>query len=365
MTLIALVNADEFPILFGDILISSTMAPAQTVDLPTIGKLPAELKIGAAHYVAGVQQKVCIFSGSFAVAWSGRSIYAHHALRIMQERFRDEHPTASSVKATLSGLDPSVYAELSLICLFRDGDRWSSIGMNVISIDTPIFGHCYVAGSGSGPFIEKLYSPSLPTLLEGTPHRAYDMLLSMLALAGDVLAEEMAWLPKFQFGYGGSIEIAVPDGERIVKIGDITCIFSLYDSSVPGRVITNGIILKIDYYDNQLIVRRLEQSNESEEVPGIVKNYKVYAIPCFGTASASIDINMHELPGLNGAFLLHHIFVLKSGKVVASIPSVNWCPDRSGPLREQHAKDRILIGLEQGYINQILEYVTQIADAID
>jgi hypothetical protein len=158
MTLIAAIRVGQCPILLGDLLISSEIAPTRPVVLPTVGALPEDLVPAGTYHITGAAQKICVINVRLAVAWAGRQICARHVVRKMGKYFSKRRIDGASLERFFRSQETKHLEQLQIICWYRNEQGLNSFGVNTTNIETDKFDHCHVGGTGTGDFIELLYA---------------------------------------------------------------------------------------------------------------------------------------------------------------------------------------------------------------
>ena len=154
MTLVATLKVRKYPILLGDILISSETKPENMISMPTIGDCSSPY-LAKGHYLTGLTRKVHIVNSNLAVGWSGLKISARTIIRNMVEYFKDEKITLERIEEYFSNYDGKEKYDVSIIGVLIDERRqfkrfdWRA-SKHFFSKDNP----SYIAGSGCVHFIE-------------------------------------------------------------------------------------------------------------------------------------------------------------------------------------------------------------------
>ncbi len=286
MTLIASFHVKNWPVLVGDIMIS---APAhgkkiRPFNIPTHANVNARLPPASEDIVSGLVQKVTILGPDLALAWSGTSICARSVFRDILQR--NQLPTFRDVASVLderrgeAGMDLYVTG----ICLEEaQGEArpiirfaWDSdIGWEGHKHVFPEYGDCYAGGTGADAFRSLLGTNAVAKLPAETPplESAICVSLSHLGkLAGDQMRSG-AGIASF---FGGAFEIVTLLADQLQKIGDVTYHFWEARSAPNAQVtITFHASLRIAYFEDYLVIRKLEFGGEVADAIGADEVYVI------------------------------------------------------------------------------------------
>src|SRR5581483_3145893 len=153
MTLIAQLSVNGAPFLVGDVLLSSESRTGLKVTLPLIGDINQILADRGLPFEVAFAQKINVFDGRIAVAWSGPLIQAERALRVIETLCSRTDLTADDVLAALGAIDQSAVDKLQLIGLVLHEVRGTTVESSLFSLrvpprSIPAFGQIFAAGSG-------------------------------------------------------------------------------------------------------------------------------------------------------------------------------------------------------------------------
>jgi hypothetical protein len=152
MTLIAQLSVNDAPILIGDVLLSRETRTGLKVNLPLVGVINQILAANSLPFEVGFAQKMNVFDGRIAVAWSGCSIQAKRALEVLARIASKPNLTAANIDGELKAIDRDKIDRLQLIGLLLEEVSGTTVKGSCFSHrvpreDIPDFGIGYVAGS--------------------------------------------------------------------------------------------------------------------------------------------------------------------------------------------------------------------------
>ncbi len=159
MTLIAQMSVNGAPFLVGDVLLSSETRMGLKVNLPLVGDINQILANNGFPFEVGFAQKINVFDGRIAVAWSGPSIQAKRALQVIADISPRENLTVDNILAELKAINQTKIDQLQLIGLLLEEVIGTTVKVSVFALRVPRteispFGNAYVAGSGERTFVK-------------------------------------------------------------------------------------------------------------------------------------------------------------------------------------------------------------------
>ena len=335
MTLVASFDVKNWPVLVGDIMISAPANGQKTTpfNIPTHGNVNARLPPTSKQIVSGLVQKAIILSPRLALAWSGTQIYALSVIREILQR--NPRPTFRDVASVLderrgeAGMDLYVTgiclkeAKGEALPIFRfawDSDNGWEGQKHVL----PKYGDCYAGGRGAAAFL-RLLGDAISSLPTQTPALESAICLSLGhlgKLAGDQMRSGAGIERSF---FGGAFEIVTLRAGQLQKIGDIAYHFWEARSAPNAQVtITFHASLKIAYFEDYLVIRKLEFGGEVAEAIGADEVYVIRPVHrSVDDAEKARLVASVPRPSMNARFAVFyvhlpekqasHIFVHKSG----------------------------------------------------
>ena len=119
MTLIAQLSVNGAPFLIGDVLLSSETRTNLRVSLPLVGDINQILADNGLPFEVEFAQKINVFDGRIAVAWSGSSIQAKRALGVLANISSRQKLTVEDIINELKAIETN--DKLQLIGLLLEG----------------------------------------------------------------------------------------------------------------------------------------------------------------------------------------------------------------------------------------------------
>lgn len=332
MTVILGFAIDDYPVLVGDLLISS-MEDGKSLNIPTIGNRENLFPKGSGYVPTGLRQKINIIGENLAVGWSGSLLAARETIKELKKRNDKRKQTYRDIKDFLENLGPWVGGhDVSFIVLGIDSGSPFFLCRNVAKLVHPYLGSIWASGSG-GDVLSSLSQFNTPNIISDTPNPLQKVITIALALSGCLMQHELkTGVPIFHY-FGGGYEIASVVAGKIKKVNDVTFVF--WDAQNTNKGINLSFptkIMKFDYYRNDLIIRtvdfdfdKLTKNSAHVEDSGVNNigrgksiNESIYLIsPVYRELIARSDPKL--IPKFNSSFFCHQAFFTDSqGKLAVA-----------------------------------------------
>jgi hypothetical protein len=292
MTMIAYSDKKPFPVILGDLLITSP-DKKDSFFVPSISENIMDfLDEPAAFHPYRLNQKTCILKDNVCVAVAGEVAVLKEFLKNLRY-FCASRPTITSAdmaafltsyKLTKTGSAVSFLILVSerleeeyQLGVFRRG-AWREL-------TTEIFGKVAAAGSGAGTFLEGLQRGT--TFKSGYPEDTLEKAIqSNVILIASLLAEERSRLHTVKKHWGAGFEVVYYDGNRFKKLDDITYVINEGKFGPTGEIENipvPAIVLHFKYYGDVLVITALAPSSgETRETETeITITYKVFKVNGF------------------------------------------------------------------------------------
>ncbi|HMA75440.1 MAG TPA: hypothetical protein VKP67_28730 [Xanthobacteraceae bacterium] len=256
MTLIAQLSVNGAPFLIGDVLLSSETKTGFKVKLPLVGDINQILTDHGLPFEVRFTQKINVFDGRIAVAWSGPRLQAERALRPVAAMPSRGRVTAANVLAELEAIDPEAIDRLQLIGLVLEEVSNTAVSSSLFSVrvppeHVPHFGNVCAAGSGRATFLHILQNADWrgdPTANEyQVAHGLLGALTNQEFRTGHTIANR----------WGGGFEALSFSRElrRFDKIGDVLHTFWNVEQGSDESLALYPFFYKTTYWRDALILR--------------------------------------------------------------------------------------------------------------
>jgi len=260
MTVIAAFRVATIPLVMGDLLLTSHIAPKEGVSLPALGDVSDFY--GGHFSVAGLQQKVVVIHDNCVLAWAGSWVSARVAISELREIFRTNSLSAEDVLRFLQAHPDVRKHGNQFVGYANHGGVISRFRYQTLLTETAYFGD--IACGGSGAFAVKEFSDTEinSTFFSGGGNNFNLAFCQGLIFGGIMLRAEFHGgdaAVTLQNFFGGGFEIAGFSWGRFAKIADIT--FFVHSAELQGEDITfsafPGLIVKQSYFGSYLGIRSL------------------------------------------------------------------------------------------------------------
>lgn len=254
MTVIATFHFPNYPMVFGDMLLSGPEDTSKICSLPTIGDVRNVFPEGSGWTITGTTQKIAIISDGCVVVWAGSKLGARFAIKELYQLASKQEITLSLIEATLRDINSDIaHLGTSLLGVVRSESGFETFAYQpdekiIMADSTPV---C-LAGSGARPVAQFLTRVRLRPDYPHSAERAYSL---GLQLGGIHLRMENANDNQLLQYFGGGYEVAVYNGERFTKDSGVTYI--LWDGRDPdhlSRFAHPSLVLTMNYVEGVLLI---------------------------------------------------------------------------------------------------------------
>jgi len=299
MTLIAQVSIGGAPVTVGDLLLSSNQKKGLRTNLPLVGDINQILAGRGLPFEVSCTQKVNILSDRLVVAWSGDSVQAERALKVLLAACARQKLDKTDIQAELEAIDPDQIDELQLIGMLVTDVNGTTItgspfSWGVPRTEVPGLGTVYAAGTGKEEFIRRL------SVADWTAGNTANEFQVAHALLGDLVNMEYRQGGTIENRWGGGFEAVffASDSGRFQKIGDILHTFWTIDADSLDRIQFAPMFYKTTYWRDALIIRHARfdaiadrtfqlKMNSLELIPPLLKDAKDYNLDELGSVDFS------------------------------------------------------------------------------
>jgi len=366
MTLVASFAVKNWPILVGDIMISVPAHGRKTkpFNIPTHANVNARLPPASEYIVSGLKQKAIILSPRVALAWSGTPIYARSVFRDILQR--NQPPTFRDVVSVLderrgeAGMDLYVTG----ICLreaqgearpiIRFAWDWDN-GWEGQKHVVPEYGDCYVGGSGADAFLSLLRNNAVARLPTETPPLESAICVSLSHL-GKLAGDQMRRGAGIDRLFGGAFEIVTLRADQLQKIGDVAYHFWEARSAPNAQVtITLHASLRIAYFEDYLVIRKLEFGGEVANAIGADEVYVIRAVhrSVDGVERERLEESVPR-PSMNARFSVFYVHLPEKQATLVSVHK-SGAPGESRMIAFEEGED----GLQMQIHREVYQSVQQ------
>lgn len=297
MTLIAAIEINNVPVMFGDIAISNDDKSGARIFVPTLAKeYKPFVSQSLRGSIVGLTRKIGLINDQIAFGWAGSPFLAHEVIKRLRNGFGKTVANRNEVFEFLSGIDALDLVSPNLASVLKSEGNdfciiigwisdiggivpfmWNSRTLELHSGGEPNdLGYTgYTAGSGRNELCAVLSRTVSPHNL-GEFTNLDHAIFSSINLSGMFICDEIATGGGLNDRFGGGFEsIAFAEG-KFFQIGNIT--YTCWQTLIKeGRAfaIPYPIILNYQYVDDALIIdaRRYDR-DLAKNVLNFVRNDK-------------------------------------------------------------------------------------------
>ena len=351
MTVVVAMRPNGYPVLVGDILVSSTIAGSSAVHLPTVGTvLPRE---GPFH-MAGARQKIAIVSRTMAVGWAGPVYAARKVVKDLRELASREEIDLDRVKRYLREMPEWLHqAGLSLVGHVIHGDLVSSFGYNSWTVESDVFGEMHIAGTGSYQ-ITRMADQVADASLFDDFNQFEQGVAKGIMLAGALINEELVSRSTLETHFGGAYEICTYQKDAFAKIEDVTYLWwLLYAEKEPGQFRfpkRPRRILRPMYSGDVMAVYTLhpgEGGQSPDDWCGAV-----HAVAPIGSMT-EVQLPDRSLPDFNSPFMCNMVAYVDEDDHVDLLNQLYLSTSGMNPIRITKDEERVTVAIHQRFLNDL------------
>lgn len=319
MTLVANFSVSGWPILVGDIMISSPRRGRESkpFNIPTHANVNARAILVADRLVSGLVQKVTILTPRLAIAWAGSSLCAGAVFQEILERsdppefhqiisIFDEWKNEPGINLHVTGIHIGEHRDNKQV--IRSFAWNSDNGWEAPQRTLPNYGYCYAGGTGAESILNLLSASSI-TDLSDTATSFESAICQALAHLGKLAGDQLRLSLGVDLFFGGGFEIATFLDGQLQKIGDVSYHFWEARSAPNSQLtITFHILLRVTYFEDYLVIRKIEFASDTPNTAGADELYVI--APVHRTVSQSERMRLESkvpLPSLNTRFNVFYV----------------------------------------------------------
>jgi hypothetical protein len=346
MTAIAGYIRSGVPVLIGDLLLTSPIAPEAGVSIPTLGNV--DDFFGGHYSITGLWQKVAVVNDQCAVAWAGSWVNARSVLSDFKEALTRGELTTDEVPLFFRSHPDA--ADVSIIGFACDEKGTLQFKHNCAAIQRSDGTPAYVAGSGASILedIRRQTDASFGNALN--PHdSAY---ASALAVAGVLLNDELglgAAAPTLRNFFGGGYEVACYSGGKFVKPGGIAFVLWEAELGVGMPFALPVLIVKQEYCGDFLLMR---SARVTQGPPNVVAESQTHVVKPLLQSNQPADLaaRLRSL-ALDARRFCHCIYDEKSNSY--AIVMEHFAEGSTPSMKFMEMGGRLMVGMKPSLLDQI------------
>jgi len=264
------------------------------VRLPLVGDINQILADNGLPFEIEFAQKINVFDGRIAVAWSGSSIQAKRALGVLANISSRQKLTVDDILVELKAIDQTKIDKLQLIGVLLEGVSGTTCNTGLFLLraspeNIPNFGTGCVGGSGRERFLQILQSGSWLTQANATEYHVAHGILGALTneeyRTGNTIANR----------WGGGFEALTFSSTSgyFEKVGDILHTFWEVEENSEDAIRLFPFFYKTTYWRDALVLRTASfeplnsgelrlKTNDITVIPPLLKGINEYDVAELG-----------------------------------------------------------------------------------
>jgi hypothetical protein len=224
MTVIAAFNVNQYPILFGDLLVSGSEDPNVTLNVPTIGEITEIFPKGSGFVPTALRQKIVIVNENLCLAWSGTRISAQIIISaLLRESQKKPKWSFDDLSSFFKNFDGEHGSKVGIIGYSNDGRGIFPFGYGTQqrNYQSERHGLVRLGGSGAENLQSYLDNFNIPPL-QGRMNPLETAIGNALAITTHMTGLERITGNNLLHYYGGGFEIASLVRKKFTKIDNVT-----------------------------------------------------------------------------------------------------------------------------------------------
>jgi hypothetical protein len=352
MTAVLNLLVENWPLMVGDVLLSSRPKPGRRIVLPTTSDVSAD---PSADYVpSDLCQKVALIGDHIVLGWSGKQTTAADVVGEMLLRSQTEHFDRRAVDAFMDRQPSSLWKEIGLLWTSNDSNELAGCGRSHLNAASTAFGTVGLLGSGAELLAEFVQEQPVPKFTSdmGPPDRAVGY---GLFLTSTLMQYEIATSFNLAECFGAGYEVATMSGGKFVKVDDIIHVFwtaRYYDKNHLGIDKCPTRVIRYSYQNDLMVIRALEGIGDTSENATLKEN--IYLVPPVYRRVTKYEQDNLLIPDLNAKWLVNYVLVtFKKGEPAQLLCIVDYrkVPDS---MVQFHIKDgKVIVAVEERHLERI------------
>lgn len=359
MTVIATFAISDFPVIFGDLLITGPTPQQRTsVAVPAIGQV-GDFFENSGWSITALQQKLTVIGDYCVLAWAGSWLGAKTAIAGLFDLSLTEPLTCDSILHYLqSNLDLQQHPA-SFVGLIAEGNGLRQFHFGADQLISPSLGNVYYSGSGSDSL--KQFSDFFGSVQEdatGMTNTAIRSISGAVTLGAILLQSELHGghsATTLLNMFGGGYEVGFFADGRMQKLDDLTYAFWTAEVSKSGiRLSPPQLLIKQKYLNDHLLIRSVKIEADASALR-ITEDQRHIIRPMIEVAS---KIRPEELASisLQSKWWCHCVMIIEDGRHSGIQTTIKFTQNESeASISIEEHEDRISLNANRELISQIMQ----------
>jgi hypothetical protein len=311
MTAVACLEFKGYPLLFGDLLVSSRTAPNTTVSLPSL-----DVKYGPQVVVGptGLCQKITILADNMIVGWAANRISeAADVIKGLKLHCEYEGFNLDALGQFLRGQRRELWDGLELAGFILENEKHVVFrSANCRTVDTPAFGEVALLGTGRDLLEQHLHKDfSEPVCHEDPENLAIQAVAYGMSTMGNFITMEQFACESLDNFFGGGYEIATRSFDKFVKLSDVLYAFwraTLAPDRKSVRLrVCPFLLFRYEYYGDLLAIRATTVHEQHGESHGVEK---LFVIPPIYREPTDEEKANPPVPPFNARWICNYVQIM-------------------------------------------------------
>lgn len=347
MTLIAMLDTDIGPVLFGDLLLSASNTSNKLLHLPTLGDVTDDMVPSEWSWApVGLRPKVAIIDSNLAIAWAGVEFFAGMVVKELASRPPGSPRSVEEVYGVIDNITSggSLAATNTYLVSLRDDKKFYGFSYGnceYLKLDSVGIRQAWMAGSGSTVLRDHLKTFSAQNLISNESsqslvannshqQRAAVSVISVLGLMMKI--ELLSYKDTLLAGFGGGYEKIILHSNGFQYVDDVGLVF--WSAEVNGPDIMIRLPYKVSrmvHFHGAPIIRTMRLKTRSGAPPDEkfdVSDNEIHTIAPFDALKSRIPYwppARKDVPSLRAPSYLNVFAVRELGtqptKLIVCVPS--------------------------------------------
>lgn len=359
MTIIASFSIQEYPILFGDLLLSGDEDLNTTMQTPSFGEISKIFPKGSGYVPCGLNQKITVVNEHLAVAWSGTRLYAQVIINeLIHEARKKEFWTLEDLSSFFSNYDEEHGDKVSIVGFSNDGKCIFSFGYGskCMKYKSDQYGLVRLAGSGAPDlknYLEHLDIP-YPSGVVNPLERAVSKTLAITTYMKGI--ETISGKNLLQY-YGGGFEILSYVRKKFKKIDDVT--YLIWDGRQVGNTSWElnlpRIAIKYSYHGDVLVIRKSEFHPLSKSSLRCENNALHVVSPIYREIT-NRELKNIKPASLDSKFICSFINLFYRDGSIKILNRINYSGQKENPIRfRKDSKEKMYMDIRSDFLESIFK----------
>jgi hypothetical protein len=368
VTLVAGFMVNKWPLLIGDMLLSSPVIPGEAATLPGLPTLPETAEVSwpedLEYAPKGLCQKLTVIADNLAIGCSGKRACAMDVIGELRQRYADGPLDFDVARDYFHGKPASVWQEIGITGFASRFDEsglpeFCIFGWGCKGFESPTFGPVRTIGTGMNAVQEQLLLNSDCATPGNSGLDFAQFAVSFgLSLTGGLLNKEVHTGSTLAEFFGGGYELVTFSGGKFHKLGDVLNLFWTVRAEKDGIRLTPYPFRAIRFaYQNELLIVRSSEIRDCA-----IHSDVVFSVPPVYRYLNADEKASPPIPSLNCPLVCNYILQLAPTGELQSydiLTFIERCALGVPLVRLEEMTDGLQFAVKPEFYQRLYEYVAQ------